>query len=189
MRNKKSIAAIVIVLIVMTFILTGCFSIKSEIKKEIKSWEGINNISISSFSYHRAERMPLDDDKHGRYNIIIECDAFENLTPEEMKFAVETWDDYHSVFKNDKLHTFDIDLIQIVSNGKTYIIDTLYYSVELDGKTIVNGSSPSIPSSSESEKTATCNYCNGSGRVDGETCPWCNGSGKTYDNYFDDIIG
>ena len=101
MRNKKSIAAIVIVLIVMTFILTGCFSIKSEIKKEIKSWEGINNISISSFSYHRAERMPLDDDKHGRYNIIIECDAFENLTPEEMKFAVETWDDYHSVFKND----------------------------------------------------------------------------------------
>ena len=52
-----------------------------------------------------------------------------------------------------------------------------------------NSSNSSTPASITPEKTATCNYCNGSGRVDGETCPWCNGSGKTYDNYFNDIIG
>ena len=37
-------------------------------------------------------------------------------------------------------------------------------------------------------KTATCNYCHGTGKVKGETCPCCGGSGKTYDNYFNDIL-
>lgn len=44
-------------------------------------------------------------------------------------------------------------------------------------------------SSSGSQKTATCNYCSGTGKVDGKTCPWCNGSGKTYNNMFNDLLG
>lgn len=43
-------------------------------------------------------------------------------------------------------------------------------------------------SGSSGGKTKTCNYCHGSGRVDGSSCPWCGGSGKTYDNYFNDIL-
>lgn len=38
-------------------------------------------------------------------------------------------------------------------------------------------------------KSATCSYCHGTGRADGGKCPWCGGSGKTYDNYFNDILG
>ena len=44
-------------------------------------------------------------------------------------------------------------------------------------------------SSSGSQKTSTCNYCSGTGKVDGKTCPWCNGSGKTYNNMFNDLLG
>lgn len=42
---------------------------------------------------------------------------------------------------------------------------------------------------SGNSRTVTCNYCHGSGRAGGERCPWCNGSGKTYDNYFNDLLG
>lgn len=48
-----------------------------------------------------------------------------------------------------------------------------------------NGGSSSRPSGS---KSATCNYCHGTGRVNGGTCSWCGGSGRTYNNYFNDLL-
>ena len=52
-----------------------------------------------------------------------------------------------------------------------------------------SSNSSSGSSSSSNQKTATCNYCHGTGKVNGEKCPWCNGSGKTYDNAFNDALG
>ena len=42
---------------------------------------------------------------------------------------------------------------------------------------------------SSNQKTAICNYCGGRGKVNGSTCPWCGGSRKTYNNYFNNILG
>ncbi len=39
------------------------------------------------------------------------------------------------------------------------------------------------------QKTVKCNYCGGTGRVNGETCVWCNGRGYTNDSYFNDLLG
>ena len=47
----------------------------------------------------------------------------------------------------------------------------------------------SSSSSNSLQKTAKCNNCSGTGKVDGGTCPWCNGSGKTYDNMFNGLLG
>jgi len=61
------------------------------------------------------------------------------------------------------------------------------FTFYVDGEEYTGGTTSSSKSSS-SKKTAKCNYCNGTGRVNGESCPWCGGSGKTYDNGFNDAL-
>ena len=188
MKIKTKKVLILVAVLLMIFCLTGCFNVKDEIQSAVEKWEKRNGITIKGYTYTTKTGIMKETD--GTWSITIEWDGFEELTPAQMKSLVKSWDSYHSVFDNDKIHTFSLDLDYIVSNSHTYEIWATGGEVKLDGKTIVErDSSTSSSSSSSSSKTATCNYCHGTGKVNGDKCPWCNGSGKTYDNVFNDALG
>ena len=73
-----------------------------------------------------------------------------------------------------------------LSCGK-YIDEDATYCMSCISKSLDSTSGNS--NNSTDAKTATCNYCHGTGRADGGKCPWCNGTGKTYDNIFNDLLG
>lgn len=87
---------------------------------------------------------------------------------------------YHS---NSNVNSVD-DLESAIDGYSSNNESSNYYS---SGKSY-SGNNYSNSGSSSSSKTATCNYCHGTGYANGGTCPWCGGSGKTYDNYFNDIL-
>ena len=154
--------------------------VRNEVKPIIEMWEKKNGISINSFSV-----KPYGGDD---YSITIRWDDFKYLTPSRMSAILKSWDSHYSYY-----------LKYIISGGTTYSVDCWRGSVmDLYSKSYIafgsssyssSSSNYSSSSSSSSSKTATCNYCNGTGKVNGEKCPWCNGSGKTYDNIFNDLLG
>lgn len=169
--------------------------VKNEVKPIVEDWVSRNHISIENYTVSK-----LGDDK---YDITVYWNAFEKLSPQQMGRIVFNWD------KDDKFgdtwyfHDGKYYVLEyIISNGHKYSTaynDRIYSYV--DSKTIFElkknyssgsssySSSSGNSSSGSSSKTATCNYCNGTGKVSGDKCPWCNGSGKTYDNYFNDLLG
>ena len=193
-RIIKKELVLVFVLLTM-FCLSGCFSIKKEIAKAVEGWEKINGISVESYTY--TTKPEIIHHKDGSYSLTINWDGFDELNPDQMKKVVKNWNSYYSIVDGSKLHTFSLDLDHIISHGKKYSIFSTLGDIKLNGITVVEGDSASAylerhssnsNSNNTSQKTATCNYCNGSGKVDGSTCPWCNGSGRTYDNAFNDML-
>ncbi len=86
---------------------------------------------------------------------------------------------------NEKLQTY-MGVIQIEYAQEFKIPNLIDFEVE----THTSSQNSSFDSSnSNPAKTATCNYCHGTGKVNGEKCSWCNGTGKTYDNAFNDMLG
>ena len=145
---------------------------KNEIKPVVEEWAKKNGITIKSFSYQNWGNSSYNE-------ITVYWDGFKELSPTQMSAIVNSWN-----------ANYKYSLKYIVSDGEKYSVNTNTGKVYYDGSTIAFGSSSSGSSSgSKPDKTATCNYCNGTGKVNGETCPWCNGSGMTYDNYFNDILG
>jgi len=187
---KKKTLLILVVLVVVALGITALIvapsikeknEVRNKIQLYIDSWAAKNNISVQKFTFE--EGISMFTGGHQAYDISIVCNEFGDLTPEQMKALVESWDAEFPNYYN---------LEYITSNGNKYRISSVdgIYSYK-DSEYIVSFKSKpsSSNSSSKPSKTATCNYCNGTGRVDGEACPWCGGSGKTYDNAFNDILG
>ena len=163
--------------------------VNSAARIALSRWEAENSISIQKFT--------VEHDHHSFYDITVYWDEFGSMTPSQMNKVVRSWTFRYS----DDTPDYDFSLAYIISNGQKYYIFTPVGMVKLDdwnGKVIVqddnsnhssSSSSSNSSSSSSSSKTATCNYCNGTGKVNGDKCPWCNGSGKTYDNVFNDLLG
>ena len=167
---------IVVIAIVIAFIAIRKNRIKSAVRPVVESWVEKNSIQIDSFS--------ASQQRDGDYAITIYWNGFEKLTPSEM------WRIMYSFYNWD---TRQYELDSVISNGRKYALgmgmDSVYSYAENKHIYVHQRSSYSNSGSSSSSKTATCNYCNGSGKVNGDKCPWCNGSGKTYDNYFNDQLG
>ena len=178
--------------------------ISEELQKHVERWAEKNEISIDSISYEK-KKINIYDGTDADYSISITSNEFSALTPEQMRNVIIDWaSSYEDLFIiekklfRSKFHLVHLSLDYIASNGNEYEINNCQY-VKLDGLTIVNVRQPapvhapendySIPDSSTSRKTAKCNYCNGTGKVNGDKCPWCGGSGKTYDNAFNDALG
>lgn len=178
MKKKRLLILTIVVLAIVSLIavprIIKNHTIRNEIRPVIENWEKKNGISIKSFSFSRA---PFDT-----YDITIVWDGFGDLEPSQMSNIVRSWNADRKYY-----------LYHIISNGTTYSVDSRSGSVldYYNQKWIVSGSSysSSSSSSSSSQKTAKCNYCNGTGKVNGDKCPWCGGSGKTYDNAFNDALG
>ena len=181
MKRKKLLILGIVVLAIASLIAVPRIvknnRIRNEIKPIVNSWEEKNNLLVSSFSFRKYV---------GRQAVTINCSGFADLTPSQMSSAVKSWN-------SDKYL-----LRFVVSNGITYSVDTRtgeindYYGQKTiaygDSKPYSSSNSDSS-SSSSSGKTATCNYCHGTGKVNGDKCPWCGGTGKTYDNAFNDALG
>ena len=173
MKHKKLIVALIlIVVIVVSFIVIRNIRLKNAAEIELRKWEEQYNISVEKFSVQG--------------NLItVYWDDFGHMTESQMLAVVKSTKSFH-----------EFELRYIISDGQKYFISrSLGAEVKLNdvyGKTVAYESghhSSNSNSSSSSEKTATCNYCHGTGKVNGDTCPWCNGSGKTYDNSFNDLLG
>ncbi len=178
MKKKRILILVIVVLAVTSLIAIPKMEKNNKIRNEItpivENWEKKNGISINSFSFRRS----FSD----YYDITIVWNGFGELTPSQMSKIVKSWSG-----------NYKYSLDQIISNGTTYSVDSRTGSVldYYNHKWIAFGSSTSSSSSSSSssQKTARCNYCNGTGKVNGDKCPWCGGSGKTYDNAFNDALG
>ena len=180
------ILAIIIVCSLLTYKHISDSKAKAKASSEamqylIDLWTEKNQISIDSYICTPKSSV--------EYNTItVYWDGFEQLSKDQMKSVVKSWYGYTSI-DNDG---YNGSLDYIVSNGKQYEIDTGTGSVKLNGERIVEPTyrySSHSSTSSSSQKTAKCNYCSGTGKVNGSTCPWCNGSGKTYNNMFNDLLG
>ena len=190
MKKKKTLVLALVVFCIIALIAVPKIirnnRMRNEVKPIVEMWEKKNGISINSFSV----KPKYGDD----YSITIKWDGFKKLTPSQMSAIVKSWESHY---------TYYLDFI--ISGNTTYSVDSRKGSVldYYNHEWIVYGSSNSYSSSSSnysssnssssssssSSKTATCNYCHGTGKVNGEKCPWCNGSGKTYDNDFNDALG
>lgn len=176
MKHKKILVVlIVVVAIIVSFISIKNIKLNNAAEIEVSEWEEDNNYSIERFT------------RNG-HTITAYWDEFGRMSTSEMLRVA------------DSCRSFDeFRLEYIISDGQRYFLNPYYHNeVQLNdvyGKTIAyrSSSSSSYSSSSSSSnssgKTATCNYCHGTGKVNGDTCPWCNGSGKTYDNAFNDLLG
>ena len=171
---KKRFA--IIVIFILTLSLIGCeipeFSLRDEIQNAVDTWAEKNDITITDYSYEKVKVNTFISLTDGCYSITIEYDGFADLTPEQMKTLIKSWEKFHTVYvprlvKNE-YHDFWLKLDYIVSNGNTYEINDSSY-VKLNGITIVKDDtihfSNSGSNNSGSQKTAKCNYCNGPGKV------------------------
>lgn len=182
MKKKGLLKLAIILLAIVSLIAVPRIlkqnKIRNEIKPVVESWAEKKGFAINGYS---ATVSSTDN-----YYITLKWNDFDNMSPSHKGAVVKSWD---SDFKYDFKHHLEF----IIANGHKYRIQSGgVYSYE-DGEWIVPKSSSKVSSSgsssSSSQKTAKCNYCNGTGKVNGEKCPWCNGSGKTYDNAFNDALG